>query len=50
MAQRINGQNIKAQNWDRAGQEKYKAITGDYYKGSKAAFFVYDIIKKETFY
>ena len=45
----IDGHNIKAQIWDTAGQEKYKAITGAYYKGSKGAFIVYDITRKETF-
>ena len=45
----INGHNIKAQIWDTAGQEKYKAITGAYYKGSKGAFVVYDITRKSTF-
>ena len=43
------GHKIKAQIWDTAGQEKYKAITGAYYKGSKGAFVVYDITRKETF-
>ena len=43
------GHKIKAQIWDTAGQEKYKAITGAYYKGSKGAFIVYDITKKDTF-
>ena len=46
---KLNGHNIKAQIWDTAGQEKYKAITGAYYKGSKGAFVVYDITRKETF-
>ena len=40
---------IKAQIWDTAGQEKYKAITGAYYKGSKGALVIYDITRKETF-
>ena len=40
---------IKAQIWDTAGQEKYKAITGAYYKGSKGALVVYDITQKKTF-
>ena len=43
------GHKIKAQIWDTAGQEKYKAITGAYYKGSKGALVVYDITRKETF-
>ena len=41
--------NIKAQIWDTAGQERYKSITNAYYKGSKGAFVVYDITRKETF-
>ena len=40
---------IKAQIWDTAGQEKYKAITGAYYKGSKGALVIYDITRKDTF-
>ena len=43
------GHKIKAQIWDPAGQEKYKAITGAYYKGSKGALVVYDITQKKTF-
>ena len=37
------------QIWDTAGQERYKSITSAYYKGSKGAFVVYDISRKETF-
>ena len=46
---KIEGHKIKAQIWDTAGQEKYKAITSAYYKGAKGAFVVYDITRKETF-
>ena len=46
----IDNRKIKAQIWDTAGQEKYKAIAETYYKGSKGAFVVYDITRKETFY
>ena len=45
----IEGVSIKAQIWDTAGQERYKSITNAYYKGSKGAFIVYDITRKETF-
>ena len=45
----IEGVSIKAQIWDTAGQERYKSITNAYYKGSKGAFVVYDITRKETF-
>ena len=43
------GHKVKAQIWDTAGQEKYKAITGAYYKGSKGALVVYDITQKKSF-
>ena len=43
------GHKIKAQIWDTAGQEKYKAITSAYYKGSKGALVIYDISRKATF-
>ena len=46
---KIDNHTIKAQIWDTAGQEKYKAITGAYYKGSKGAFVVYDITRSDTF-
>ena len=44
----VDGHSIKAQIWDTAGQEKYKAITGTYYKGSKGAF-IYMILLEKTF-
>ena len=43
------GHKINAQMWDTAGQEKYKSISASYFKGSKGAFIVYDITKKDTF-
>ena len=36
-------QSIKFEIWDTAGQEKYKSITGAYFKGSKGALIVYEI-------
>ncbi len=45
----LNGHKIKAQIWDTAGQEKYKSITGAYFKGSKGALVVYDITQKSTY-
>jgi small GTP-binding protein len=46
---KIDGYEVKAQIWDTAGQERYKAITNAFYKGSKGAFVVYDITRKESF-
>ena len=43
------GHKINAQIWDTAGQEKYRSMAGNYFKGAKGAFIVYDITKKETF-
>ena len=34
---------------DTAGQERFKAITKSYYKGSDAAILIYDITERKTF-
>ena len=41
--------NIKLQIWDTAGEERYRAITSAYYKGSKGCFIVYDITSEVSF-
>jgi small GTP-binding protein len=46
---KIDGMDIKAQIWDTAGQERYQSITRAYYRGSKGAFIVFDITKKQSF-
>lgn len=40
---------IKAQIWDTAGQEKYKAITSHHYRKAVGALIVYDVTKRSTF-
>ena len=40
---------IKAQIWDTAGHERYRAITNTYYKGSNGCFIVYDITNMQSF-
>ena len=40
---------IKAQLWDTAGQEKYKAITSHHYRKAVGALVVYDVTKRSTF-
>ena len=35
--------------WDTAGQEKYRALTANFYKGSQIVIFVYSINEKKTF-
>ncbi|KAH7107231.1 GTPase of the Ypt/Rab family [Auriculariales sp. MPI-PUGE-AT-0066] len=40
---------IKAQLWDTAGQDRYRAITAAYYRGAVGALLVYDITRRQTF-
>ena len=44
-----NGDVIKAQIWDTAGQDRYRAIASSYYRGATGALLVYDITKQQTF-
>ena len=46
---KVSGKTIKAQIWDTAGQQRYRAITSAYYRGAVGALLVYDITKKQTF-
>ena len=39
----VNGQALKLQIWDTAGQESFRSITRSYYRGAAAALLVYDI-------
>ncbi|CAD8042924.1 unnamed protein product [Paramecium primaurelia] len=45
----IMGKTIKAQVWDTAGQEKFRAITYGYYRGAMGAMICYDITKEQSF-
>ena len=40
---------IKINFVDTAGQEKYRAISKNYLKGTDGVIFVFDLTKKETF-
>ena len=44
-----DGATVKAQLWDTAGQEKYRAITVAHYRKALGALVVYDITRKSTF-
>jgi len=44
-----NGQKIRLDLWDTAGQEKYRAIGRHFYKESYIVCLVYDITSKESF-
>jgi small GTP-binding protein len=45
----INGEEIKLQIWDTAGQESFRSITRSYYRGAAGALLVYDISRRDTF-
>ncbi|KAI7799169.1 Rab25 protein, partial [Triplophysa rosa] len=45
----VDNVTIKAQIWDTAGLERYRAITSAYYRGAVGALLVYDITKQLTY-
>ena len=45
----VKGKKVKAQFWDTAGQEKYRAIGSTYYKNAHGAILVYDLTKRDSF-
>ena len=45
----INGITVNLEIWDTAGEERYRTLIKNYYKGTKAAILVYDISQKNTF-
>ena len=44
-----SGKNIKLQMWDTAGQDRFRAITKNYYKGSHGIILIYDVTNVQTF-
>jgi len=45
----IEGQDVKVQIWDTAGQEIFRSITRSYYRDSACAIIVYDITDRNSF-
>lgn len=45
----VNGQRVKANIWDTAGQDTFRAITQIYYRGASAAVLVYDVTRADSF-
>ena len=44
-----DGATVKAQLWDTAGQEKYRAITVAHYRKALGCLIVYDVTNRKTF-
>ncbi|KAL7243966.1 hypothetical protein ACSBR1_016232 [Camellia fascicularis] len=45
----LDGKEIKAQVWDTASQERFRAVTSAYYRGAVGALVIYDITCRTTF-
>ena len=45
----INNTLVNLQIWDTTGQEKYKSLTEQYFKGANGIIFVFDLTDKESF-
>lgn len=46
---RVNGQPIKLQLWDTAGQDRFRAIVKAYYRNAVGGLLVFDITNRESF-
>ena len=44
-----SGKVIKVQLWDTAGQDKYRTIAKNYFKGSHGILLLYDVTKQSSF-
>ena len=46
---KINNHEIRLKIWDTAGEERFRNITSQYYKGAEGIILVFDLTKKESF-
>ena len=44
-----NGKKIKLQIWDTAGQDRFRSINKNYYKGANGIIVIYDVINLQTY-
>ena len=44
-----DGQEVKVQIWDTAGQDRFHSVTKNYYKGAQGIILIYDVTKQDTF-
>ena len=45
----LDGKIVKVQIWDTAGQDRFKSVTKNYYKGAHGIILIYDVTNKKTF-
>ena len=44
-----DGKIVKIQIWDTAGQDRFRSITKNYYKGAHGIILIYDVTDKKTY-
>ena len=44
-----SGKNVKVQIWDTAGQDRFRAITKNYFKGAHGIILIYDVTDEQSF-
>ncbi|KAI0260389.1 small GTPase superfamily [Gloeopeniophorella convolvens] len=45
----VKGKHVNLSIWDTAGEERFRAITSSYYRGTQAVILVYDVSNRESF-
>jgi small GTP-binding protein len=45
----LEGERVKLQIWDTAGQESFRSIARSYYRDASGALLVFDVTRRETF-
>ena len=44
-----SGKHVKLQIWDTAGQDRFRAITKNYYKGANGILVIYDVTNEKSY-